>query len=110
MPPKLIPVLGWALLQNDLCLFETRNVDSYPPIADLAPGHYRFSCRVSDVSLAPGEYSISVGLRDARDTLDFLPEAICLEIESRQSMSSHWFEEKRGLLSVHGQWGKAESC
>ena len=103
-------VLGWALSQNGLCLFETGSVDSYPPIVDLLPGQYRFRGLVANVLLAPGEYLISVGLRNARATLDYLPEVISLEVESGQSMSSNWFEERRGLFTVQGQWDKAEPC
>lgn len=97
-------VLGWALWADDKMLFETRNIDSYPPIPALEPGTYSVRGTVRGVKLAPGEYSIGVGLRNARETLDYLPDILSFRVEAAGKMTSLWFEDKRGMISVQGSW------
>lgn len=100
-------VAGWAVYSGDTCLLETRSIDSYPPISSLTPGRYVLRSTVQMPALRAGTYSLAVGLRDAAQTLDYLPGILQFRVEDC-APESLWFEGKAGFLNLSGTWTAPE--
>lgn len=102
-------VFGVAIYRYDLCLWESRSVESYEPITALASGRYRLVSRLERVPFSHGWHELHVGIRASKEVVDYLPSVIRFHVEAPITARPVWFEETRSILELPATWNVPES-
>lgn len=85
-------------------IFECRSLESVGLIESLSRGRYSIRCSVPCNRLNPGLYTITVGSRNDKKGLDWIPSAMSFRVDLPDKLHSLWLEECSGLIRQESNW------
>lgn len=100
-------LFGMSVHSSDnVRIFECRSIESYGTVSRLDPGTYSVRCTLPSNPLNPGLYTIHVGSRCAKKSLDWLPDVMTIRVDSPEQLDSLWLEKPSGLMNVESEWSE----
>ena len=98
-------IFGFSVYSLDgTVVLQSITTASYPPIPTMLPGAYSIEGRMETNVLAPGRYSLELGVKDARSQQDLVSEAVTFEVVEGISVESPWFGHSAGFVRVPVDW------
>jgi len=98
-------VLGVVIssLQN-VRIMDCRSSHAHGAIPHLEPGEYEVTCRISRPQISPGHYVVGVGAKGSTKHLDWVPEALRIQVYVSDRGGALWLEDSDSLLRVPSEW------